>query len=256
MLHLLFTVIIIFIIYYGSHQNNFNREIDDEIKILYYFKESLKSWTHPFILLSFFAIFFTSFSGLLNWGSSFLTIDLYKTYIKPKSKKKSENIISYFSMFLICCTSLIFTYFSTSLDGLIKVFFSISAGVAPVFVLRWFWYKINASTQIAAMISSGVYTLAYQFYFSKSQFEGIIMNNLGLTSYIVQLLVVTFLTVFTWLFVTVVTPNDNQEKIEKFKSNVFKDYSLFLNLIKAILLGVTITFILYLTLTLLQSTPK
>lgn len=248
-LHLLFTLLIVFIIYFGIHQNNFNSGVDDEIKILYYFKNSLKSWMHPLILLSFFAVFITSFSGLLNWGSSYLSIDLYKTYFRPTSN--NLNVAAYFCMLVICCTSLAFTYFSNSLQDLIKVFFSISAGVAPVFVLRWFWFKINAWTQIAAMISSGIYTLIYQFYVSKSQLELSIINHLELTPYTLQLLAVSSFTIITWLFVAIITPFDNPHKLEDFKRTVLKDYYLFPSLTKAIVFGIVVTSILYLTLLLL-----
>ncbi len=245
LLQLVFTIIIVFIIYFGVNQTKFSSEIDNEVKILYYFKNSLSSWASPLILLSFFTVFVTSFNGLLNWGSSFLTIDLYKTYFNKTLEAKQESKVAKLAMFFICCTSLLFTFYSSSLESLIKVFFSISAGVAPVFVLRWFWFRINAWTQISAMLSSGVYTLIYQVYFKGNAVEAEVIKFFNLNTFIVQLLFVTFFTIITWVLVALLTPKDSIHVINNFKANVFKDYNTKINILKALLFGALIVLLLW-----------
>jgi Na+/proline symporter len=94
---------------------------------------------------------------------------------------------------------------------LLKIVFSISAGVAPVYILRWFWYRINAWSQLSAMISSGVFTLIFPYFFNKnSVIYGFAFEE-------ARLIIVTILTTFTWLMVTFLTKKDDADIIERMK---------------------------------------
>ena len=201
-LSLLFSLIFVLTIYLGATKLGSPSMLDNEMFILSYLKDGVPMWFLPFVAIAFFAAFITTFDGLLNWGASFLTIDGYKTYLRPKASKNRLTIISILSMLIIVATSLLITYFNTSLTELIKAFFSISAGVAPVFVIRWFWMRINGWSQLAAMIGSGVYTLIYQNFIKSTSLEVAWQQVTTLNTYSMQLIFVTFLTTITWLMVT------------------------------------------------------
>ena len=100
----------------------------------------------------------------------------------------------------------------SSLESVIKVVFSISAGVAPVYILRWFWLRINAWSQLSAMIASGVYTLAFNWYVSLHPIQTPNFNE-----YNWQIVTVTLLTTITWIIVTFFTPKDDVNTIARFK---------------------------------------
>jgi hypothetical protein len=103
--------------------------------------------------------------------------------------------------------SLCATFFAlqiNNLESLIKITFSIAAGVAPVYILRWVWYRINAWSQLSAMISSGLFTTLYPAFHNKLPLAKWPMTES-------RILVVTLLTTIVWLLVTYLTPNQHNE---------------------------------------------
>ena len=247
LLGLLFSLIFVLIIYLGATKLGAPSIKDSEMIVLSYLKEGIPLWFLPLVVLAFFATFITSFEGLLNWGASFLTIDGYKSYINKEATQKRLTFISIISMMIIVSTSLLITYFNDSLTELIKIFFSISAGVAPVFVIRWFWMRINGWSQLSAMIGSGVYTLIYQNFIKNTSIEANWQAITSLNQYSLQLIFVTILTTISWLIVTYITPKDDEAVIEKFKAQLFTGYNLKRNLIKALSFGTAFIVLLYLT---------
>lgn len=114
-------------------------------------------------------------------------------------------------MLILAICGIIFAFNLDSLQGLLKIVFSISAGVAPVYILRWFWYRINAWSQLSAMISSGVFTLIFPYFFNR---DSVIY---GFAFEEARLIIVTILTTFTWLMVTFLTKKDDADIIERMK---------------------------------------
>jgi Na+/proline symporter len=184
----------------------------------------------PLVFLAFFGMFITTAESLLNWGASFLTIDAYKHYIKPKASEKSIRIISFSSMFVLSLLSMIFALQVESLQSVIKITFSIAAGVAPVYILRWIWYRINAWSQLSAMFSSAVFTLLYPK----------IHAFLPLAPFPVEearVVVVTILTTVIWIAVTFLTENQ-QKEVEQRMHAIVDDKKLFIKrFIFALFLG-------------------
>lgn len=252
LLALVFSLVFVLIIYIGADKLGAPSIQDREMFILSYLKDGVPDWFLPFVVIAFFAAFITSFEGLLNWGASFLTIDGYKTYIHKEASARRLKLISILSIFIIVLTSLFITYFNDSLTDLIKIFFSISAGVAPVFVIRWFWMRINGWSQLAAMLSSGIYTLIYQNFIKGTLTERFYGAVTTLNQYSLQLLFVTVLTTITWLIVTFLTPKDDPIVIEKFRAKMLFGYNLKKNLFKAISFGAFFIFILYVTIEIIK----
>ena len=84
-----------------------------------------------------------------------------------------------------------------------KITFSIAAGVAPVYILRWVWFRINAWSQISAMISSAVCTLIYPTVHDYLPLKDLPMEES-------RVLVVTAITTVIWLIITYATPNQSE----------------------------------------------
>ncbi len=192
--------------------------------------ETVPQVVKPLVFLAFFGMFITTAESLLNWGASFLTIDAYKHYIKPKASEKSIRIISFSSMFVLSLLSMIFALQVESLQSVIKITFSIAAGVAPVYILRWIWYRINAWSQLSAMFSSAVFTLLYPK----------IHAFLPLAPFQVEearVVVVTILTTVIWIAVTFLTENQ-QKEVEQRMHAIVADKKLFIKrFIFALVLG-------------------
>ncbi len=161
--------------------------------------EALKS----IVLLGFFGMFITTAESLMNWGASFLTIDAYKTYVQPNASDKNVRAASFAKMLLLSLFSTFFALQIDSLQSLMKITFSIAAGVAPVYILRWVWFRINAWSQISAMLSSAVCTLIYPTVHAYLPLKDLPMEES-------RVLVVTAITTVIWLIVTFATPNQSE----------------------------------------------
>ncbi|MFB6307195.1 MAG: hypothetical protein ABEH43_09460 [Flavobacteriales bacterium] len=244
----IFTFLLLSVLMLGKASFDTTTLEDKEKMILHYMNAGTPQWLHPFILIAIFAIFLTSFEGLINWGVSFLTVDLYKTYIMPKSDHNKQRQVSVLAMVSITAFSIILAYFNDSLESIIKAFFSITAGVAPVFLLRWFWMRINAWSQLSAMIASLIYAMFYTFIISNTPFENQICDFLALNTYSLKLLFITFLTCITWLIFTFSTPPDDAQRLKEFRSEVLEKADLKKGFVKAVLFGVGVTFLLVLIL--------
>jgi Na+/proline symporter len=107
-------------------------------------------------------------------------------------------------MLLLSLLSLVFAWQIESLQSLVKITFSMAAGVAPVYILRWIWFRINAWSQLTAMISSALFTLLYPGLHEFTPFKDFPMEES-------RVLVVTILTTLIWLIVTFITPNQQAE---------------------------------------------
>ncbi len=161
--------------------------------------EALKS----IVLLGFFGMFITTAESLMNWGASFLTIDAYKTYFKPQASEKKIRTASFMAMILLSVLSTLFALQIDSLQSLMKITFSIAAGVAPVYILRWVWFRISAWSQISAMFSSAVCTLIYP-----KIHDIFLLSNYPMEES--RVVVVTLITTFIWVITTFATPNQSE----------------------------------------------
>jgi Na+/proline symporter len=192
-------------------------------KEAFYLQIALQHLPAGFRAIALMAIVFsliTTLESIINWGGGLLTIDIWKRYIYYKGSDTHYRYSSFLAMILVSVIALIFAYNSDQIIALQKFVFSISAGVAPVFLLRWFWWRINAWTQITAMLSSLVYTLTYDYLFlHNSGFRQLIetlCTDMGLSPFPLKLALLTFLVVLTWLMVMFATKPDKKEHLVEF----------------------------------------
>jgi Na+/proline symporter len=184
----------------GLSVENGNQEIQYIERIFGVVPEALKS----IVLLGFFGMFITTAESYMNWGASFLTMDAYKIYIQPKASEKRIRLVSFTSMLLLSVVAIVFAWQIESLQSLVKITFSMAAGVAPVYILRWIWFRINAWSQLSAMLSSALLTMLYPSFHEFTLLKDFPMEES-------RVLVVTILTTLIWFLVTFITPNQQQE---------------------------------------------
>ncbi len=164
--------------------------------------------------------FITTLESIINWGGALLTVDIMKTYLLKNGTDLQYKYLSFAAMTVVSILSLLFTFNADKILNLQKFIFSISAGVAPVYLLRWFWWRINAWTQISAMLSSLIYTLLYdELYHSSLLFRSCIdwlCSQTTLSLYPLKLIILTTLVISTWLIVMYCTKPDHREHLMKF----------------------------------------
>jgi len=99
----------------------------------------------------------------LNWGASYLVHDFYQRFICPDRKEKHYVFMGRCSiLFLALCASLL-TYFLGTAQNAFHVIIQIGAGTGLLYLLRWFWWRINAWCEIVAMVSSFLISAVFLF---------------------------------------------------------------------------------------------
>jgi SSS family solute:Na+ symporter len=106
------------------------------------------------LIAVFLAAYMSTIASQLNWGTSYLINDLYKRFLKPGAVEKHYVLVSRLGVLLMIVFSLIVTkLFLNTISGAWEFIINASAGMGAVLILRWFWWRINAWSEITAMIA-------------------------------------------------------------------------------------------------------
>ena len=164
------------------------------------------------VVASLVAAYMSTISTHLNWGSSYIVNDFYKQQInKNASEKQLVNVgrISTITLFVI---SAIFALLLTNALQLFDVILMFGAGTGLIFILRWFWWRINAWSEITAMFVSGFVSIILNF----TNLGPILFSDFGIMpSYYKFPMVVLFTTVI-WVIVTFLTKPDSTDTLINF----------------------------------------
>ena len=159
------------------------------------------------VAASLIAAFMSTMSTQLNLGASYLVNDFYHRFIKPNASDKDlvrvGRIFTVLSIFLGAGLGLLLT----SAGQAFTLLLMIGAGTGLIYILRWFWWRINAYTEIVAMISSLV--IAAYFNFGNSaleEWEKIVFGAI--------------LTTLVWIVATFVTPPDDEKTLQNFVKKI------------------------------------
>ena len=154
------------------------------------------------------AAYVSTLSTHLNWGTSYLVHDFYRRFIKPGAEEKHYVLIGRVVTGLLMLVAALVTLVLDSARASFELLMSIGAGTGLIYLLRWFWWRINAWGEIAAMASSFVISISF-----------FIAARMGaaVPAHIALLLTVATTTV-VWLAVTMVTqPTDRGTLISFYK---------------------------------------
>jgi SSS family solute:Na+ symporter len=172
----------------------------------------LPAYLHPLIVIGWFGLFISSCESLLIWGVGFWTKDLHQRIFKNQ-KEEASPVFILGSMVFLSILAILTAFNAENLESIIRWFFALSAGVAPIFILRWFWMRINAWTQLTAMASVPFLNLLYNFFdFSKV----LPFHESEMGAYVWRLIILTILTLVISFTVMVFTPKDDSEHLSRF----------------------------------------
>jgi len=149
------------------------------------------------MLAAFAAAYMSTIGTELNWGASYLMNDLYRRFLAPGRGEKHYVAVSQAMTVLLMILSAAVTFFMSSIADAWKFMIAIGAGTGLVYLLRWFWWRINAWSEVSAMIAAFVTSLAARYGFhlregEPKEFALIVLITVGVTTAV--WLAVTFLT--------------------------------------------------------------
>lgn len=175
------------------------------------------------VLASLGAAYMSTISTHLNWGSSYIVNDFYKQQINKSASEKELVNVGRISTILLMVLSAILALALTNAVQLFDIIIMFGAGTGLIFILRWFWWRINSWSEIAAMFASGVISLLFTLDFGISiqgeSFPVWLFGNqevIGIVPDWSKFPLVVLLTTLIWLVVMYSTKSETNTTLVNF----------------------------------------
>ncbi len=160
------------------------------------------------VLTSLIAAFMSTISTHLNWGSSYMVNDFYQRFINPMASSKELVLTARISTVLLMFFAAIMALYLSNALQAFNILLQIGAGTGLLFILRWYWHRINAWSEITAMLVSFVLALYFQLVHPRT--------GLPELSSSAQLVLGILITTIAWVSVTLLTKPSNEETLKSF----------------------------------------
>ena len=159
------------------------------------------------VLASLIGAFMSTISTHLNWGSSYIANDFYKRFMNADATNAEIINVGRISTVILMVLAAALALLADNALQLFNVLLQIGAGTGLLFILRWFWWRINAYSEISAMIISFLVALGLLVY-----------NKLGFPPLesATQLILGVVITTVGWLAVTFMTAPTDKTTLRKF----------------------------------------
>lgn len=168
------------------------------------------------MLASFVAAFTSTQATQMNWGSSYLMNDLYRRFIRKNRSERHYVFASRIATLFTLVLSIVVTLFMDQISKVWEFLLTIGAGTGLVYMLRFYWWRVNAWSEVSAMAAALVTSLSLRLLGSRvpaldaARPEGFALN----------LIATTLVTTGVWLAVTFATPPEPRETLEDFYRKV------------------------------------
>ncbi len=164
------------------------------------------------MIAAFAAAYMSTIGTQLNWGASYLVNDFYRRFLVRGRREKHYVVVSQLATVLIMLASCGVTYYQESIADAWKLLLAIGAGTGSVLILRWFWWRINAWSEVFAMLASLLVSVILQVHFKMSSDDPLQF------AWIVLITVVS--STVTWLAATFLTSPEREDVLISFYRRV------------------------------------
>lgn len=169
------------------------------------------------VLASLIAAYMSTISTHLNWGASYVVNDFYKRFVKQKASEKELVNVGRATTVLMMLISGVLALSLTNVKQVFDIIIMFGAGTGLLFILRWFWWRINAWSEISAMFASGCISILLNF---TSLGALLFAQETGIFPSWFQLPFVVLLTTIIWLVATFITQPDTKEVLYIFYTKI------------------------------------
>ena len=160
------------------------------------------------LLASLAAAFMSTIASHLNWGSSYVVNDFYKRFLNPDATDRQMVRLGRITTVVLMILSAGLALLLSNALQAFNILLQVGAGTGLIFILRWFWYRINVYSEITAMIVSFIVALYLQIIHPRLGFEVIPAEF--------QLIIGVTITTIIWVSVTFLTPAENKKTLQEF----------------------------------------
>ncbi|HIK41664.1 sodium:solute symporter family protein [Thermoleptolyngbya sp. M55_K2018_002] len=161
------------------------------------------------VVASLLAAFMSTVSTLINWGASYLTNDLYLRFIQPAASQAELVLVGRLSSVLVTVLGGAAAFFAADVTTVFRLVIAIGTGPGLVLILRWFWWRINAAAELAAMLTGFVIGLLTS-----------VVPVLRIEDFGVRLMVTSAISVLVWVSAMYLTPPESDETLDAFYAKI------------------------------------
>ena len=169
------------------------------------------------VLASLIAAYMSTISTQLNWGSSYMVFDFYKNQINPNASEKRLVAVGRISTVVLMILSAMLALLLQSALQIFDILLTFGAGTGLIFILRWFWWRINAWSEISAMFSSGIVSILLKLTPLGTFFFG---AERGLMPSWSEFPMIVLVTSVIWVGVTYLTQPESNEVLQSFYKKI------------------------------------
>jgi len=160
------------------------------------------------MIAAFAAAFMSTIATQLNWGASYLVNDFYRRFLRPDASQKHYVAASRIATVFLTLASAVVTLYLDSIAGAWKLLLVTGAGTGGVLLLRWYWWRINAWSEVSAMIAAFVVSFTLQL--------GFRLDTDKPVDFAWLMIITVITTTAVWLSVTFLTAPEPKEVLLKF----------------------------------------
>ncbi|MEP1096893.1 MAG: sodium:solute symporter family protein [Cyclobacteriaceae bacterium] len=168
------------------------------------------------VLASLIAAFMSTISTHLNWGASYVVNDFYVRFLRPESSDKEQVLVARIStvMLMIIAGAMALTFLENATQAFNILLLS-GAGTGAIFLLRWFWWRINAWTEIVAMIVATINAFVLVLVVP----EGALGNEI-VDEFATKLLLATLITSIAWIATALLSKPEEEDILRRFVEKI------------------------------------
>ncbi len=165
------------------------------------------------VVASLVAAYMSTIGTHLNWGASYIVNDFYKRFVKPNASEKELVLAGRLLTVILMVLTAIVALWLQNAKQAFDILLQIGAGTGLIFILRWFWWRINAFTEITAMIVSFIVAVFFKLVLNQPT-DGVDPSWYHLAHW--QLIAGIAITTAAWLTVTYLTRPEDEEVLKNF----------------------------------------
>ncbi|NNE75684.1 MAG: Na+:solute symporter [Pricia sp.] len=169
------------------------------------------------VLASLIAAYMSTISTQLNWGSSYIVFDFYKQQINPQATEKQMVAVGRLSTIALMVFSAVLALALENALQIFDILLTFGAGTGLIFILRWFWWRINAWSEITAMFASGIISILLK---TTALGPWLFAAETGLFPEWTEYPFVVVVTTAIWLSATYMTQPESQETLRSFYKRI------------------------------------
>lgn len=164
------------------------------------------------VTASIIAAYMSTIGTHLNWGSSYVVNDFYRRFIKPEAEEKQLVAVGRLTtVLLMVIAGLLALFFLNNATQAFNILILSGAGTGAIYLLRWFWWRINAWTEIVAMFGATIVAIVLVMFVPDE-----ILKSSVLDPFSCRLLIAVGSTTVLWLVTTFVTKPESKETLFRF----------------------------------------